>query len=144
MILGQHFGKVEKKGRIAFPKSMRDNTGDVLILSHGFEKSIIVFEKKKWEEVIGEIDAEPFLKKDARQVKRFLLGGASEVVCDAQGRFVLPAYLKEFAQITEEVVVLGLGKYAEIWDKKRWSTHQTQMNQKIEDTAQALIDKVHE
>jgi len=142
MIIGQHFVKVGEKNRIAFPKKMRDEMGNDLIVSYGFDKAIMVFAKRNWEEVIAEIDNQPFLRRDSREVKRFLIGGATQVECDNQGRFVLPEYLKEFAGVKNEIVALGMGKYVEIWDKERWEAHRKEAGKDIEETAQNLVDKI--
>ena len=45
---------------------------------------------------------------------------AEEVDCDKQGRFVVPTYLRDYAGITEEIVIIGAGDHFEIWDKDEW------------------------
>lgn len=144
MVIGRHIVKLSEKNRVAFPKKMREEMGDTLILSLGFEKSIIVIAKNAWQEVTGEIEEKSLLLKEARELKRYIIGGATEVECDAQGRFVLPQYLKDFADIKGEVVVMGLGKYAEIWDKKIWDEREEELTKDIEKTAKSLIEKTNE
>lgn len=144
MLIGRHIVKLGEKNRIAFPRKMRTVLGDSLILSLGFENSIMVFGKDKWNEATQEIESHTMLIKEARELKRHIIGSATEVECDAQGRFVLPSYLKEFAHITNEVVIIGLGKYAEIWDKAKWEDEQLKSAKNIEETARALAGRINE
>lgn len=52
------------------------------------------------------IEGRPFIQEEARETYRFLLGGASTAHLDGKGRFILPAYLRDFAQIENEIIFL--------------------------------------
>ena len=52
---------------------------------------------------------------------RLFFSGAVEVVPDKQGRFIIPQYLKDFANIKEQSVVIGVSNRIEIWDKATWN-----------------------
>ena len=60
------------------------------------------------------------IDKEARQFTRFFLAGAACVEVDKQGRILLPAVLREFADITKDAVLVGVGSRVEIWSKDRW------------------------
>ena len=60
------------------------------------------------------------IDKEARQFTRFFLAGAACVEVDKQGRILLPAVLREFADITRDAVLVGVGSRVEIWSKDRW------------------------
>ena len=60
------------------------------------------------------------IDKGARQFTRFFLAGAASVEVDKQGRILLPAVLREFAGITKDAVLVGVGSRVEIWSKDRW------------------------
>lgn len=138
MLIGQYKSKVSNKGRIAFPKKFRDDLGDSLVVTVGYENSLMVVSSKEWRSLIEGTEGKPFILNSARDTNRFLLGQATEVQLDEQGRFVLPQYLREHAKVTEEVVILGLNKYAEIWDKKVWEDYQKYLNENIGKIAEKL------
>lgn len=142
MLLGQFAVKVGEKGRIAFPKKFREVLGDQLIVTYGFENSLIVVSLKNWKSLLEGTEDKPFLLSGARDTQRFLLGGATEVWLDNQGRFVLPQYLREFAKVSEEVVFVGLHRYIEVWDKKRWIEYQDKTHKNIERVAEELVGKI--
>ncbi len=138
MLIGQYRTKISPKGRLAFPKKFREELGDSLVVTVGYENSLMVVSAKDWHSLIAATAEKPFVLGSARNTNRFLLGEASEVGLDEQGRFILPAYLREYAKIEEEVVFLGLNKYVEAWDKKVWEEYQKYLNEHIGEIAEKL------
>lgn len=140
MLLGQYEGRLDEKGRIAFPKKLRAAIGEKLIVTFGYENSLIVVSEENWKSLLEGTEGKPFIQKDARETQRFLLGGASFVELDTKGRFILPAYLREFGKVTEEVVFVGLSRYVEIWDKKRWVEYMGILEKNIDTIAKRLTN----
>ena len=58
--------------------------------------------------------------KEARQLQRHFMAGAAEVETDKQGRFLVPAKLREQAGLTKDVVFVGVVSKIELWSKERW------------------------
>ena len=92
MLLGQYEGKVGAKNRIAVPKKIRTITGDKLIITFGYEKSLIIVSEEGWKALLEGTEGKPFIQKPARETQRFLLGGASFVELDDKGRFITVSY----------------------------------------------------
>ncbi len=138
MLLGQYEGKVGAKGRLAFPKKFRSVLGDKLIITQGYENSLIVVSEEGWQKLLEGTEGKPFTVGAARQTERFLLGGASEVRLDAKGRFIVPAYLRNYAKITSEVIFIGLARYVEIWDRDRWGEYSKELAGKAAVIAERL------
>lgn len=138
MLIGQFRAKTNAKGRIAFPKKFREVLGDNLVVTVGYENSLMIVSAKDWQTLVASTADKPFIFGSARDTNRFLLGEATEVELDEQGRFVLPAYLREYAKIGEEVVFLGLNKYVEVWDKNAWEEYQKYLNEHIGEIAERL------
>ena len=61
--------------------------------------------------------------KVALPIERFLFGSACEAEPDKQGRIAIAPALRAYANITGEVVVVGLVDRAEIWDKAAWEEY---------------------
>ena len=141
MLIGQYEGKVGEKNRIAFPKKFREELGDNLIITYGYENSLIVVSEKNWRSLLEGTEGKPFIQSETRETQRFLLGGASNVELDSKGRFVMPYYLREFAKIKDEIIFLGLSRYVEIWDKARWTEYRGNLEKNIDVISQRLVDK---
>jgi len=120
MLIGEYFNKVGEKNRIALPKKFREILGTKVIVTRGYEDCVIVVNEKQWNNLLSVFEDKPFTTSPVRDTRRFLIGGASEVVLDKQGRFVLPINLKEFAAIKKEVVFVGLVDWVEIWSRDAW------------------------
>lgn len=141
MLIGQYEGKVGEKNRVAFPKRFRAELGDKLIVTLGYEKSLIVVSEKGWKALLEGTEERPFIQSEARETQRFLLGGASLIELDSKGRFIIPNYLRDFAEIKDEVMFIGLSRYVEIWDKKRWLNYSLNLEKNIDRIAKRLINE---
>lgn len=142
MLQGQHIVKLGEKNRLAFPTSFRKELGKDLIITYGFEHSILVVSQKNWKNLLSTVEEQSFLSTASRDIKRFLIGGSTKVTCDTKGRFVIPEYLKTFANISEETVCVGVDIYAEIWNKAKWEKHTQKIQQDIEKIAEDLLKNI--
>ena len=140
LLIGQYKTKVTSKGRIAFPKKLRETIGNKIIITRGYDGCLIVISPQQWNNLIRGIEKKPFIFEAARETTRFLLGNAAEPELDSQGRFTIPSHLKEYAQINKEVIFLGLGRYVEIWDKLRWENYQDYLGKNIKHISEKLSD----
>jgi len=138
MLIGQFRSKISPKGRVAFPKKFREELGDSLVVTVGYENSLMVVSAKEWQSLVEGTAGKSFIFDSSRDTNRFLLGEAREIGLDEQGRFVLPSYLREHAKMKEEVVFLGLSKYVEMWDKGVWGEYQKYLNENIGKIAEKL------
>ncbi|HXS14998.1 MAG TPA: division/cell wall cluster transcriptional repressor MraZ [Candidatus Saccharimonadales bacterium] len=138
MLIGQFDSKVSVKHQVAFPKKFREVLGDKLIITKGFETSLLVIAESQWATVLEDIEKSSVTRASARETKRFLLGGAAFVDLDDKGRFIVPDYLREFASLEEEIVFIGQDTYAEIWDKKHWNDYNQELAKNISEIAEKV------
>ncbi len=140
MIIGQYEGKVGDKARIAFPSKFREELGDNLILTKGLESNLIIISEENWKTLLEGTEGKPFTDKNTREMQRFLLGNASEILLDGKGRFVIPEYLRAHAALREEgeVVFAGIHRFVELWSKSHWEDQQDRLAKNIESIAEKL------
>lgn len=139
MLLGQYEGVIGEKNRAAFPKKLREGLGEKLIITQGYEQTLIIVSEEGWKTLLEGTEGKPFIQQETRETHRFLLGGASFVELDAKGRFVIPAYLRDYARITDEIIFLGQLRYVEVWDKKRWIEYSKNLEKNIDKISQRLL-----
>lgn len=118
MLFGEYQHNIDEKGRMIMPAKFRDDLGDSFILTKGLDNCLAVYSKKEWQAIEGQIRSLPLSK--SRDLQRFWFSGAAEVEPDKQGRILIPANLRSYAELTKDVVVIGVSNRAEIWDKDRW------------------------
>jgi len=100
---------------------------------------LFLFAENEWRKQEQQFKSLSFTKPDARKFNRLFFSGASEVVCDAQGRILVPQYLKDFAEIQKDVMIIGVSNRIEIWSKTRWKDFYENTRESFEDTAERLM-----
>lgn len=138
MLIGEYKSRVGEKKRVSLPKKFRDELGENLILTRGYENALLVVNEKLWKKVATEVIDGSFISKDIRDTSRFLVGGAKEITLDEQGRFVIPQSLSEYATIKEDVVFIGLINWVEIWDKDKWNERLEYLKEHGEEIAEEI------
>ncbi len=124
MILGTYKPNLNDKGRIALPKKIRNEiSGERIVLSIGFEECIFGFEEKTWEKVVASDINRPLSDLEGRKLRRKMCAQATIVELDSQGRFVIPEELLNYAQINDEILIIGAGDHFEIWSKENWEKY---------------------
>ncbi len=124
---GEFKSTMDAKGRMNFPVKLRDELGTSFVISKTIgEHCIKVYSKDDWEALVESIRKMPQVKTAG--IQRFLFGSAFEVEPDKQGRVLIPAPLREYAELKSDIVIVGLEGRAEIWDKQRWDSFNSSLN----------------
>lgn len=132
LFLGEYNPSFTKGNRLALPKKLREAiSGNTVILVRGLEKCVYGFDKNQWMiEANKHIDLSLF-DAESRKLKRYLYSGATETDLDGQGRFVLPTNLIEYANLSEEVYVIGAGDHFEIWQGTNWKENLNRISSEL-------------
>ena len=120
MFMGEYNHTIDAKGRLIVPSKFREALGDEFVVTKGMDGCLFVFDNSEWQAFVKKLRDLPMIDKEARQFTRFFLAGAASLEGDKQGRILLPAVLREFAGITKDAVLVGVGSRVEIWSKDRW------------------------
>lgn len=141
MFSGQYSVRVGDFFRVAFPGPYKEKLGEKLIITFGFENSLIITSDQKWETLYSkEIEGKSFLLPEVRDIRRFFLGGITTLEFDKQARFIIPEYLREYANIKvkENVIFVWQEEYVEVWDKEKWNERQENILKNISTIAEKL------
>jgi transcriptional regulator MraZ len=122
MFLGRYEYRIDAKGRIPLPPKFREELKQGLVLTQGLERCITVYPISEWTSMADRARAatSPPPRSKERRMNRFIFATAFSTDIDAQGRVALPLPLRQYAEIGESVVVVGVNKCAEIWSEKNW------------------------
>jgi len=138
MLIGEYSSRLGDKKRVAIPKKFREELGNNLILTRGYEKCLVLVNKQMLERIAKEIVDGSFIDKNIRETTRFLVGSATEVETDKQGRVVIPTNLMDYANFKNDLVFIGLMNWVEVWEKSEWEKKLTYLSQNSEEIATAL------
>jgi len=138
MLLGEYELKIDHKGRIAVPVKLREVFRGGLVLSRGFDRCLIAYSVPEWEKVSERFAALPLTQLSTRRLSRFTFSGAFDVELDRQGRVVLPQTLRQYAEIKDEVVVVGAYSHLQLWAKKLWLAEKEYMAEHAAEIAESV------
>jgi MraZ protein len=120
MFLGEYEHNMDDKGRLAVPARFRDELGDGVVVTRGFDRCLMGFPRAVWEQLSQQVNALSLGQGDVRNLRRLLFSGAADIQLDRQGRILIPQNLRDYAGLVEQVIVAGLNTYFEIWAGERW------------------------
>lgn len=123
MLLGTHAPKLDDKGRVILPAKFREELQGGLVITRGQENCLYVFSSAEFAAVHDKIRQAPVTSIEARNYLRVFLSGASDELPDKQGRVTIPAALRQYAGLDKDLVVIGVGARAEIWNAKSWNEY---------------------
>ena len=124
MLMGTFEHRLDTKARMVLPAKFREKLGNVVVASIGMEQCVSLYSLEEWENFIVWLKNPSFVTNEkARRLQRLILASAHDLPIDGAGRVLLPPVLREYAFLTQEVVVNGVNDHAEIWDRARWTNY---------------------
>lgn len=115
--------QLDDKSRLTIPAKHREMLPTGSFIAPGWPGCLFIFPKQIWDEISSQFSGR-LLDADALRVQRWFSRGV-ELEMDRAGRVLLPPKLREHANIDREVVIVGVGKWLEIWDKQTWAAYES-------------------
>lgn len=138
MLIGEYEHSLDVKGRLIMPAKLRADIGEKFIITKGLDGCLFVFSQNEWSNFESKLKELPLTNKNARDFVRFFLSGATECEIDKQGRFLIVNNLREYANITKEVIIIGVGTRLEIWNKEKWKQYNSDENISADNIAENM------
>ncbi len=120
MPFGEFQYSVDDKGRVIIPPPFRDFVDDGMVVTRGMEGCLYIFPLTSWRRIEERLTDLPLTDHDARNFVRFFYSGAAKAKIDAAGRITIPATLRMFAEVREQVMIAGAPNRLEVWNESRW------------------------
>ncbi len=116
---------LDAKGRLSMPGRFRerllaDARGKLVVTVDVREKCLLLYPLHEWEAVQEQLDALPNIGQQARWLQRILIGHATDLELDGNGRILLPGPLREYCGLEKLLVLVGQGNKIEIWARDLW------------------------
>lgn len=144
MFYGEYTHGIDPKGRLILPAKFRDVCKefeiDQFFLTRGLDQCIFMFTEEEWRAQEKKFRSLSFTKQESRRFNRLFFSGAVDVRPDKQGRFIIPPYLKDYAAIKKESIIIGVSNRIEIWDKAIWQKFYSETSGSFEAIAENMID----
>ena len=137
---------LDSKGRMAMPTRYRtllenDAERKVVVTIDTDEKCLLLYPLPEWQLIEKKIAALPSFNRAARRIQRLLIGHATEVELDANGRVLLPQLLRDYAELDKVLMLVGQGKKFEIWSEQVWQQRRDDwLSEKVEQLGEMPAD----
>ena len=127
-ILGMFRGitpiNLDAKGRMAIPMRYRtqltEDENQIVVTIDTNTACLLLYPLPEWEVIEQKLAALPSFNEAARRIQRLLIGHATELDIDSNGRVLLPNVLRDYANLDKKIVLVGQGKKFEIWSHEAW------------------------
>jgi MraZ protein len=120
----QHIN-MDAKGRLAMPARQREpllsaSAGQVVITIDTQAACLVIYPLPEWERLEKDIQDLPTLNPAIKRFQRLVLGYATDMELDGNGRLLLPQSLRDHAKLDKRVVLVGQGNKMELWSEELW------------------------
>ncbi len=141
MFFGEFEYKIDEKGRVPLPPRFRTYLKEGAVLAPGIEKCITAYPLAEWKRLATELTGGSIARSKLRRLNRALFASAFYLNIDGQGRISLPAPLRDYAGIEDEVVIAGANQYLELWNKSLWQEEKAASQQQAWQIIESLENK---
>lgn len=124
---GHYVNSINEKGRLSIPSKFRDVLSqwdtDHLIVTKSLDKCLMAFAPEEWEKMEKKASSLSTVRRADIIFKRHVMGSAEECQLDTQGRILIPASLRDYADLKRKCLIVGIADRFEIWDIETYDAY---------------------
>ncbi len=125
MFQGSHSINLDAKGRMAVPAKYREElapegNGRIVMTAHTQDRCVLVYPEAEWELILPKLEGLSSFNKATQRAQRLLIGYATTLELDGNGRVLVPPTLRDYAGLEKKLMLVGLGKKFELWSEAAW------------------------
>jgi len=140
---GSYNYSVDNKGRLNLPAKLRKyvspEANDTFVITRGFEKCLFVYPIDEWNKLEQKLRELSSYNSQHRQFMREILELAQESQLDTQYRLSIPQELREYADIQNEVRIIGTLDKMEVWNPKVYDEYKKSHSEPYEIVAEKVM-----
>jgi len=149
MFAGEHFCKLDEKGRFLLPPSIRDllcpdgqtSANAVVLLKRSEPTCLRTYTQTEWTRVLTETRS----RLDEDQSRLFMHHVVSEISAseiDKAGRILIPGKFRKHLNLADdqEIVLVGMFAFLEIWNPADWRRRLAQAEDRHEASMSKIMD----
>jgi len=140
---GRYYHTIDGKGRVIFPAKLYEifaQTYDNKMVITNWDGYLLAFPYQEWALIEEKVFQQSLIRKEVRAFQRLFMSGAVDCTFDSQRRVLLPPTLREYARLDKEIVLAGMGRSIEIWNKDMFEEELVQSSQNFEAFGKFMAD----
>jgi MraZ protein len=138
LFLGEFEHTIDDKGRLAVPARFRAALQEGLFITRGLDRCLVIWDSESWRAQAERVRGLNPWQGDARRLQRHFFSGAVPAQPDKLGRIVIPQFLREYAQLDADVIVVGLADRIEVWARGEWERERAEAERGSAELAEHL------
>jgi MraZ protein len=136
--LGEFEHSIDDKSRLAVPARFRAALDDGLVITRGIERCLVIYDAESWRLMADRLRGLNPWRNDSRRMQRHFFSGAVPARPDKLGRVVIPQYLRAYALLETDVVVVGVSDRIEVWARSAWQRERSEAERDSAELAEHL------
>ena len=135
MFMGTSYNSIDEKNRMIVPSKLRAGLGTRCILTKGLDRCLYIYTTEDWDKQMNKISQLPESDPKVRAFIRHFCANAAECEFDKQGRILVPASLRKYADLQKDVVLTGMDTRIELWSAEKWDVENDMDDEDMEAVA---------
>jgi MraZ protein len=127
LFLGKFSTTLDLKNRFSVPAAYKTQLSGGAFMTQGFDRNLQVLTANAFQEIYRRVMSLNIADPLARLLLRLILGSATELGADKNNHLMIPDSLKDFANLHEDILLIGQGDYFEIWSPDLWTRQEVQL-----------------
>src|ERR1700687_124655 len=138
LFLGGLEHAIDDTSRLAVPARFRAALEDGLLITRGLDRCLVIWDTESWRIQAERVRTLNPWQGDARRMQRHFFSGAVPAQPDKLGRVIIPQFLRTYAQLETDVVVVGLADRIEVWSRSEWQRERLEAERDSAELAEHL------
>ena len=139
MLIGEYYHSLDPKGRVTIPSKFREDLSE-FVMTKGLDECLFLYPNSEWEKIENKLKELPMTNKAVRSFVRTFFSGACDCAIDKQGMVLIPQNLRDYANIKDSSVIVGLSNRAEIWSQENWEKYNSEEGLTYEELAEKMSE----
>jgi MraZ protein len=141
LLTGSYRRALDDKLRLAIPKPLREQLqpGEPLYLTPGLDGCLAVYTPAVFATLARRLEAHSPAAREVRGYSRLFYSQAATVTPDAQWRFRVTPELTRWAELSGEVMVVGVRDHIEVWAAEKWERYVAGCDAQYEQLAELAL-----
>jgi len=140
MLLGRFEHTIDERGRLTLPSKYCSRLAAGVAVARGFDGCLCIYPVREWEQLMERVQQLPLVQEKVRDFVRFFFHEACETVPDKEGRVLVPAYLREYANLKTDVTITGARDHLKIWNREALEKRNVILQEDTEGVSEKLSE----
>ena len=144
---GEFYNTIDQKNRLSIPakyrKALSLSSDKTFVLTRGFDTCLFLYPLDEWKIVEGQLSSLSTIRGKHRNFIRSIVRYANYVKYDSQGRIQIPDSLLKYANLSKNVMVIGVIRKIELWDQDTLDKYENSKDSFTDDDFDDLADQIN-